>query len=210
MLGTKNKHTQLLGVALLALLASGCATGPPKNINDICAIFEEKPDWYESARESYGRWGVPIPVMMAIIHQESSFRADVRPPRTKILGFIPGPRPSTAYGYAQALETTWDMYIRGTGRRGAERDDFGDVIDFVGWYCDVSNKRCGISKKDAYNLYLAHHEGHGGFNDLTYRDKKWLLEAAEKVRTRAKVYSRQLSRCREKLDRPKEKKFWFF
>ena len=82
--------------------------------------------------------------------------------------------------------------------------------DFVGWYCDVSSRRCGISKRDAYDLYLAHHEGHGGYNNRTYRNKKWLLEAAAKVRDRAKTYRLQLSRCREKLDRPKKKKFWFF
>ncbi len=193
-----------------ALLVSGCATGRPSNIDNICSIFEEKPDWYESAKESYGRWRVPIPIMMAIIYQESSFRADARPPRKWYLGFIPGPRPSTAYGYAQVLETTWEMYIKSTGRRGTDRDDFDDVIDFVGWYCDMSNQRCGISKRDAYDLYLAHHEGHGGYNDRTYRNKKWLLEAAAKVRDRAKAYSLQLSRCRKQLDRPEKKKFWFF
>ena len=131
-------------------------------------------------------------------------------PRTikKILGFIPGPRPSTAYGYAQALETTWEMYEKNTGRRGGQRDDFDDVIDFVGWYCDRSYKRCSISKKDAYNLYLAHHEGHGGFNKRTYRDKKWLQEAARKVRDRARTYSRQLNGCLGKLEERKERKLF--
>ena len=194
---------------LLVLFAAGCA-GPPRRVHDICAVFEEKPSWYREAKKSQDRWGIPIPVMMAIIYQESGFHPRARPPRKKILGFIPGPRPSTSFGYAQALSTTWSNYIRATGRKGARRDVFSDVVDFVGWYCRRSRKECGIASSDTYRLYLAYHEGRSGFNQGTYRGKRWLLKVAAKVRERARIYGRQLARCREKLEKSAKKSFLFF
>jgi hypothetical protein len=118
---------------------------------------------------------------MAIIHQESKFRRDARPPKKRVLGFIPWGRASSAYGYAQAKDDTWDWYISKTGNRGADRDDFEDAVDFVGWYCSMTHRTNGVSKWDAYNQYLAYHEGHGGYRRRTYNKKAWLLGVARKV-----------------------------
>ncbi len=147
------------------------------------------------------RWGVPIPVQMAIIRQESRFRDDAKPPRRKLLGMIPWTRPSSAYGYGQVKDETWDWYIQKTGNRGADRDDFDDAIDFVGWYGSVSHRSLGISKWDAYSQYLAYHEGHGGFKRKTYRKKSWLMKVAHRVQVKAKQYSVQLARCEDRLGR---------
>jgi hypothetical protein len=196
---------RLLALTLAALLA-GCSTSQPANIGNICAIFEEKDDWYEEAAGAREEWGSPIPVMMAIMHQESRFHAKAKPPRKKILGFIPGFRPSDAYGYSQALDSTWDAYQRSAGRYGADRDDFGDAIDFIGWYNYQSHKSSGISRSNTYALYLAYHEGHGGYNRGTYRNKKWLIKVARKVERRANDYQSQLTGCEEKL----KDKGWFF
>ncbi len=189
---------RLLAAALL-LFATGCATSPPQNVDNICSIFREKDDWYEDAADARDEWGSSIPVMMAIIHQESRFVAKAKPPRRKILGFIPGPRPSSAYGYSQAKKTTWSEYKRSAGRYGADRDDFGDAIDFVGWYNYQSKRRSGISRADPYSLYLAYHEGHGGFNRGTYKGKPWLMQVARKVERRAGAYQSQLNSCEEDL-----------
>jgi hypothetical protein len=105
-------------------------------------------------------------------------------------------RQSSAYGYAQALDGTWDWYRKETGKRGAKRDRFGDAVDFMGWYMNESNKRNGIAKNDAYNQYLAYHDGHTGFRRGTYRRKAWLVRVAGSVQDRAILYSSQLSRCR--------------
>ena len=188
-----------LPVALLAL--SACSTSPPQNVNDICAIFEEEDDWYEDAADARDEWGSPIPVMMAIMHQESRFQADAKPPRKKILWFIPGPRISSAYGYSQAKASTWKDYKRDAGSFGADRDDFADAIDFVGWYNHLSGKRSGISPQDTYGLYLAYHEGHGGYNRSTYLKKQWLMDVARKVESRANSYKAQLMGCEEELKR---------
>jgi len=185
---------------LVILLVAGCATDPPENVEDICAIFEEKGKWYKAAKKSQDRWGTPIHVQMAIIYQESTFRFDARPPRGKLMGFIPWKRPSNAYGYAQALESTWEWYEDDTGRRFADRDDFDDAIDFVGWYTNKSSQSVGISKWDPYNQYLAYHEGANGWKRGTYKKKAWLKDTARRVDYRAKEWGAQLKRCEGDLD----------
>ena len=179
---------------------SACASSPPENVEDICAIFEEKGRWYKAAKKSEKRWGTPIHVQLAIIHQESTFKFNARPPRDKLLGFIPWTRPSDAYGYAQALESTWDWYREDTGRRGADRDNFDDAIDFVGWYTHQSQQIAGISKWDPYNQYLAYHEGQSGWMKKSYRYKTDLKRIAGRVDHRAKEWGVQLRRCEGDLD----------
>jgi len=181
-------------------VSAACATAPPANVEDICAIFEEKRGWYKAAKKSEKRWGTPKHVQMSIIRQESSFKFDAKPPRTKLLGFIPWKRPSDAYGYAQALDSTWEWYKDDSGRRFADRDDFDDAIDFVGWYTNMSNKSVGISKWDPYNQYLAYHEGHAGWRRGTYRRKSGLKKTARKVDYRAREWGAQLKRCEDDLD----------
>jgi hypothetical protein len=191
----------------------GCATTPntPEQVDNICEIFRENKEWYRDAHTSYKRWGVSIPIIMAIVHQESRFTADAKPPRRTCLWIFPGPRLSSAYGYAQAGKEAWGQYQESTGNTGADRDDFRDAIDFVGWYCHMSHRKCGISKGDAYHLYLAYHEGHGGFNRKTYTNKKWLIAVARKVSGKANVYKSQLASCeRELKKKPSCCFFWPF
>ena len=58
---------------------------------------------------------------MAIIRQESSFDPNAAPERNKLLGFIPWKRPSSAKGYAQAVEGTWEEYKKETNNRRAKK-----------------------------------------------------------------------------------------
>jgi hypothetical protein len=184
---------------LILLLVSACTTSPPRDVNNICAMFQEKDGWYKDAADSRNQWGSPIPIMMAIIYQESRFVADARPPRRWLLGFIPWFRPSSAYGYSQAKTPTWDEFERDAGRFSADRDDFGDAIDFIGWYNFQSAKRSNIAPQNAYGLYLAYHEGHGGYNQATYLEKPWLMTVAHNVETRANDYQAQLLACEPQL-----------
>src|SRR5258708_7971026 len=113
----------LLMLAVLSLTA--CVSRPPSDVNNICTIFKQYPKWYRDAKDVERRWLVPVPVQMAIIHQESKFNATARPPRTHLLWIIPWKRPSTAYGYAQALHSTWNSYKRSQGALFSSRDSFG-------------------------------------------------------------------------------------
>ena len=188
-----------LCLCLLSLL-SGC-TSTPKNINDSCAIFEEKDDWYDDAMDSYEKWGAPVELQLSIIYQESRFEHDAKPPRDTLLWVIPWFRKSSAFGYAQAVDGTWDAYVEDSGNWGADRDDFEDVTDFIGWYVHTSHRKLGIAKNDAYRQYLAYHEGHLGYRRKTYANKPWLMKTARRVQKRANVYRVQLTRCEEDLSR---------
>ena len=139
--------------------------------------------------------------MMAIIHQESRFQARAKPPRKKILWVIPGRRPASAYGYSQATNETWDGYKKSTGSWGADRNKFDDAIDFVGWYNNQSYRKNNVQKTDAYNLYLAYHEGQGGFSKQSYAKKVWLKTVAKKVSVKSGQYATQLKTCEKKLRR---------
>ena len=118
----------------LGALLTGCATAPPKQPNDICKIFEEKSDWYYDAKDAQEKWGSPKHVLMSMMYQESSFKHDAAPPMEYFLWVIPTGRASSAYGYSQAKTPTWSDYIRETGNSGADRVDFDDSIDFMGWF----------------------------------------------------------------------------
>lgn len=191
---------KLLVPALLVAL-TGCATTPPSDPDNLCSIFREKRSWYRDSKRAAERWGTPIHVQMAILHQESTFRANARPERTKLLWVIPWTRPSSAYGYAQVKDETWAWYIDKTGNYGADRDDFDDAVDFVAWYAGISHQVLGLSKWDARNQYLAYHEGHGGYKRGSYRRKGWLVSIADQVEARARRYGGQLKSCEKDLDR---------
>ena len=186
-------------LSFVALMLSSCSTYQPTKIDDICKIFWGETDWYEDARAAHNRWGTPITVMMAIMKQESSFRADVRPDRPRFL-FIPLPRRSSAYGYAQAQDPAWNDYKKATGNRGHDRDDFRDAINFIGWYTNKSHRRLGISKSDPFRQYLAYHEGWGGYSRGSFNKKPQLLNIAAKGKGQTEIYNAQLVRCRPELE----------
>jgi hypothetical protein len=180
----------------LTILITSCSSNPPKEThNNICHIYEYDDDWEDAAKESASDWGTPEYVLMAFIHQESRFTNDAQPEREYALGFIPLPRRSSAFGYPQAQDPAWLDYQRASKNRSARRTDIEDSLDFVGWYNYQSHIRNKISRHDAYNLYLAYHEGHGGYNRKTYLKKKWLIKVAKKVERRAAIYKNQLKNC---------------
>lgn len=183
-----------LAVAVV-LLFQACSTLPPRDVDDLCAIFEERPGWREATRRSYARWGVPEPVQVAFLHQESRFRHGARPGWRKLLGVIPVGRLSSAYGFGQVKDGTWEDYRERTGNRGASRSDFEDVVDFVGWYGHVIHRSTGVDKDDAFHLYLAYHEGPTGFDRADWREKEWLRGVARKVAARADLYEAQYASC---------------
>ncbi len=198
---------RILAIMMLGVLLSGCITlGPPSNTRDICTIFDEQGGWYDDAKDAEKRWGTPIPVMMAIMHQESRFVANARPPRKDGFLFFPGKRPSSAYGYAQALDGTWDFYQRSTGNWGADRDNFEDAIDFIGWYTALTRQKNRVAATDAKLHYLNYHEGWTGYARGSHNRKRWLLDVSGRVGALAQRYEMQLSSCRHKFER----KFLFF
>jgi hypothetical protein len=190
-----------LAASAAFLLLSSCSDdgrrvedGPPTRQDDICAVFEQRPHWRDAVYASARKWGAPVPVQMAIIQRESSFRSNVRPPQLALLGVATG-HISSAYGFAQAIDGTWEWYRRDTGNMGADRTQWLDATDFVGWYMAKSFSTNGIGMHDAFNQYLAYHEGHNGHRNGSYRAKPWLTEVAAKVAGQAARYRGQLRLC---------------
>ena len=187
-----------LTLLLAVLTLSGCA-GTPTNTDNVCAVFDQRGgwfnNWYKYAKSAEKEYGVPVPVLMATIYKESGFNAKAKPPRTKLLGFIPWKRPSSAYGYPQALDGTWDWYKDATDRRGADRDDFKDAVQFVGWYHYQSYKKNGVARNATYNLYLNYYAGHGGYARGTWKNNKWMKGAAQRTASMANRYQQQMQAC---------------
>lgn len=200
------KYIKVLSALLLVLVLQSCMATPPKNPDNICLIFEEKKSWYKAAMRSEKRWKIPPYVLMSFVYQESSFQSDAKPERTKLLWVIPWKRKSTAVGYSQALNMTWEDYKEETGNTRANRKDFRDSADFIGWYASKGYYQ-GFERTDARSLYLAYHEGYGGFKKKTYRKKQWLVKVSDRVQARSTKYQQQYWGCAKDL---KKKKFLFF
>lgn len=199
---------QRIGVLFLGmmLLLTACSPPPPpQQPENICAIFKERPSWYGDAKATKDKWGIPISVQMAIMYQESSYRGDARPPRGKLLFFIPWKRPTSALGYSQAINNTWALYEQDTHQPNANRSSFKDASDFIGWYADRAHRRAGISYYNAEQLYLAYHEGIGNYQHKTYLSKPWLVNVAHQVQARANRYQTQLASCEGSI---KKKSWW--
>ncbi|MEM8788419.1 MAG: lytic transglycosylase [Pseudomonadota bacterium] len=193
----KKAWARAAALCALAVLTgcSGASQGPPSRAENACYIKEERPAWFRAMRQTELRWGVPVHVQLATMYQESGFRPKARTPRTYFLGIIPTGRVSSAYGYAQAIDGTWEWYRKDTGRRFAQRDRFPDASDFMGWYMAKSTRNAGIPPNDAYRQYLAYHEGHAGYQRGSYRAKAWLQNTAARVQERADRYAAQLQAC---------------
>ena len=201
-----------LAVAALLLL-SGCATfapNPPQDQTNICEIFREQPSWYDYAQESEEKWGTPIATQMAFIQRESSFRSHVRPDRKYYLGFIPGPRPSSAKGYAQAQDPVWGEYEDQAGSLFARRTHMKHATDFIGWYNARTRAQTGISLNNPEHLYYAYHEGAGGYQRGTYRSKPQVLNAGRQVASLSNRYQAQLNSCQAEFQCRKFYQVWPF
>lgn len=182
----------------LLLFVAACGSGnftAPRNLNDACSITNQRPSYLKAMRRSQDKWGVPVPVQMAIIYQESKFIGNARTPYQYALGVIPMGRQSSAYGYSQALDGTWNEYRQATGRRGAKRDDIKAATDFMGWYMAESSETLGIALDDSKAQYLAYHEGRAGYARGSHRSKSWLQRIAAEVEDRAILYHTQLQAC---------------
>lgn len=186
-------------LAMVAVLALGsCATrygDAPRNLDNACSIVNERPSYLRAFRATQRKWGVPVPVIMAMIWQESKFISNNRPPHQYVLGVIPVGRQSSALGYSQALDGTWAEYQRDEGGRGARRTDIHDSADFMGWYMAQTVEETGVALNDTRNQYLAYHDGRTGYLRGTWRSKSWLIRIADDVAARAVMYDTQLRGC---------------
>jgi hypothetical protein len=192
--------SRLFRALVIVLLAASCGggggTSAPRNLDNACSILQQRSGYHRAFKAAERKWGVPVHVQMASMYQESKFKSDARTPFRYALGVIPMGRQSSAFGYSQALDGTWEEYQDAQGRRGARRNKIEHAADFMGWYMAESNRRLGIPLNDARNQYLAYHEGRTGFARGSHNSKAWLLRVADEVNARSSMYQSQLAGCR--------------
>ena len=185
---------------LTFFLITSCSS-IPSNTSDGCSIFKERYLWYKHAKKSEQKWGTPIYIQLAIIKWESGFNWLAKPPRQKIFKVIPYKRPSSSFGYSQAVKGTWEQYKKETGNKVASRARFKDSVDFIGWYTNKSKSILNISQKDAFKQYVAYHEGWGNYK--YYKKNEKVINLAKRVEKQSSIYKKQLSQCSNSLNKNK-------
>ena len=186
---------------ILSLLSFSACSSIPSNTADGCSIFSERYLWYKFAKKTEKKWGTPIYIQLAIIKMESDFDWLAKPERNKIFKIIPYKRPSSSFGYSQAVKGTWKQYKKETNNPLAIRNRFKDSVDFIGWYTNKSSKILKISKEDPFRQYIAYHEGWGNYKH--YKRNKKVINLAKKVKGYSEIYKKQLTKCKKKLSRKK-------
>ena len=187
-------------ILIIIFFLSACSS-IPKNASNSCSIFEEKYLWYKHAKKTEQKWGTPVYLQLAIIKMESSFDRFAKPPRQKLFKVVPYKRPSSSFGYSQAVKGTWKQYKKETGNKFATRSRFKDSVDFVGWYTNKTEKILKVSKKDAFKQYIAYHEGWGNYKN--YKSNKKVINLAKRVEKQSNIYKQQLSECKNSLSTSK-------
>ena len=185
---------------LVFFLVTSCSSIPTNTANS-CSIFNERYLWYKHTKKVEQKWGTPIYIQLAIIKMESDFDWLAKPPRHKIFKVIPYKRPSSSFGYSQAVKGTWEQYKKETGNNLATRVRFKDSVDFIGWYTNKTESILKISKKDAFKQYLAYHEGWGNFKN--YKQNNKVIKLAKKVEKQSNLYKKQLLKCKNSLNKKK-------
>ena len=186
---------------LLSITSILACSSIPQNTSNSCSIFNERYLWYKHAKKTEQKWGTPIYVQLAIIKMESDFDWLAKPQRQKLFKVIPFKRPSSSFGYSQAVKGTWEQYKNETGNKLATRTRFKDSVDFIGWYTDKTESLLKISKKDAFRQYLAYHEGWGGYKN--YKNNQKVIVLAQKVKKQSDKYKAQLQDCQKRLNKNK-------
>ena len=169
----------------------------PSNISNSCSIFDERYLWYKHAKKSEKKWGTPVYLQLAIIKMESGFDWLAKPPRQKLFKIVPYKRPSSSFGYSQAVKGTWKQYKTETGNKFATRTRFKDSVDFIGWYTTKTEKILKVSKTDAFKQYIAYHEGWGNYKN--YKSNNKVINLAKRVEKQSNIYKKQLSDCKNSL-----------
>ena len=185
---------------LLLFLIFGCSS-IPQNTSDSCKIFDERYLWYKHSKKVEQKWGTPIYIQLAIIKMESDFDWLAKPPRQKLFKVIPFKRPSSSFGYSQAVKGTWEQYKNETGNKLATRARFKDSVDFIGWYTNKTKSILKISLNNPFDQYVAYHEGWGNYKN--YKKNKKVIGLAKKVERQSKLYKNQLSKCQKYLNKKK-------
>jgi hypothetical protein len=175
----------------------------PKYPQNACKIFGENYLWYKSIKKSSDTYNAPIHIILAFVNKESGFNRWAKPKRTKLFKVIPYKRPSSSFGYSQAVNKTWELYKIETDSPLALRSRFKDSVMFIGWYISKTHKINKVPLNDSYRQYLNYYLGWGSYAKKKYKTDKNSIIFAKKVEKQSKIYKNQLQGCKKSLNRNK-------
>ena len=166
--------------ATLVVFLTGCATAPPKRQGDICAVFEQHPDWYDHA-----------PQVRQALGYSNARPNGLRPARVELpepreagaqeFWFIPLGRPSSAKGYATGAGSRLGRIPGGAGRALPEPFGHGGRARFhrLVQLQDLARARCR-SKRCPQSLSRLS-RGRGGYRRGTWKNKPGVQRTAARV-----------------------------
>ena len=175
----------------------------PKYPQNACKIFGENYLWYKSIKKSSDLYNAPIHIILAFVNKESGFNRWAKPKRTKLFKVIPYKRPSSSFGYSQAVNKTWELYKTETENPLALRSSFKHSVMFIGWYINKTHKINKIPLNDPYRQYLNYYLGWGSYAKKKYKTDKNSIIFAKSVEKQSKIYKKQLQECQKVLNRNK-------
>ena len=178
-------------------------TSVPKYPTNACKIFGEKYLWYKHAKNSSEKYGAPVHTILAFVNKESGFNRWAKPKRKKLFKVLPYKRPSSSFGYSQAVNKTWELYKTETNNSLALRTRFKDSVMFIGWYMNKTNKINKIPFNDPYRQYLNYYLGWGSYSKGAYKKDKKAIILAKNVEKQSNTYRKQLIECQKILDKKK-------
>tara|TARA_Y100000590_G_scaffold357007_1_gene411570 strand:- start:2837 stop:3448 length:612 start_codon:yes stop_codon:yes gene_type:complete len=173
----------------------------PKYPQNACKIFGENYLWYKSTKKSYDTYGAPMHIILAFVNKESGFNRWAKPKRTKLFKVVPYKRPSSSFGYSQAVKKTWELYKKETNNPLALRTRFKDSVMFIGWYMSKTKKINKIPLNDSYRQYLNYYLGWGSYSKKVYKTDKKAVIFAKSVEKQSKIYKNQLKQCQKNLNK---------
>ena len=201
---------RLMAATLAASIAvtslGGCSApwsySQPEKITNACQVFDQKLDWYKSAKEAQKEFRnpktgkmLPISSALGLAFGESSLDPYARPPREWTWSFPFYQRPTTAVGLGQFTNATWQMYEKAIGE-SANRENPKDAMRAIFWHAKYLSDQVGRDlRQDTKALTNAHWAGAGGYAQGARNHS----HAANVSRAAAK-YERQLKGCQADLD----------
>ena len=194
-----NKINKNLFYFIIFLLITSCSSIPKHSAN-ACKLFGEKYLWYKHVKKSSETYGAPVHIILAFVKKESGFNRWAKPKRTKLFKIVPYKRPSSSFGYSQAVNKTWELYKTETDNPLALRTRFKDSVMFIGWYMDKTKKINNIPLNDSYRQYLNYYLGWGNYKKEVYKTDKKAVIFAKNVQKQSKIYKSQLLECEKNLN----------
>jgi len=182
------------------IILASCSSVQQHSSN-ACKLFGERYLWYKNVKKSSETYGAPVHIILSFVNKESGFKRFAKPERAKLFKIIPYKRPSSSFGYSQAVNKTWELYKTETNNPLALRASFKDSVMFIGWYMAKTKKINKVSLNDPYRQYLNYYSGWGNYAKKTYKTDKKAIIFAKNVEKQSEIYKNQLRECQKALNR---------